>query len=100
MYYKLKKKEEIGYDNPLNVYNHNMENKFCFCDKGYDENSTMIQCFFCEDWFHKEHLNIFWINLENVKEEDIPDLPPICKNCVIKLKDVLKVYDLKKWYMD
>ena len=77
-----------------------MENKFCFCDKGYDENSTMIQCFFCENWFHKEHLNIFLINLENVKEEDIPDLPPICKNCVIKLKDVLKVYDLKKWYMD
>ena len=90
MYYKLKKKEEIGYDNPLNVYNHNMENKFCFCDKGYDENSTMIQCFFCEDWFHKKHLNIFGINIENVKEEDLPDLPIVCKNCFIKFKGVLK----------
>jgi hypothetical protein len=93
---KLKKKDEIEYDNPLNVYNHNMENKFCFCNKGDDANSTMIQCFFCEDWFHKEHLNIFGINLENVKEEDLPDSPLICKNCVIKLKDVLKGYDLKK----
>ena len=73
-----------------------MENKFCFCDKGDDANSIMIQWFFCENWFHKEHLNIFGINLENVKEEDLPDLPLICKNCVIKLKDVLKGYDLKK----
>ena len=56
---KLKKKEEIEYDNPGNKYNHNMENKYCYCDSEDDGNSTMAQCFFCEDWYHKEHLYIF-----------------------------------------
>ena len=93
---KLKKKEEIEYDNPENVYNHNMENKYCFCDEEDDGNSTMAQCFFCEDWFHKEHLNIFGINLENEKEEDLPPLDLTCKNCVKKLRDILKGYNLKK----
>ena len=93
---KLKKKEEIEYDNQENVYNHNMENKYCFCDEEDDGNSTMAQCFFCEDWFHKEHLNIYGINLEEQKEEDLPNLDLVCKNCVKKLKDILLGYDLKK----
>ena len=93
---KFKKKEEIEYDNPENVYNHNMENKYCFCDEEDDGNSTMAQCFFCEDWFHKEHLNIFGINLENEKEEDLPPMDLTCKNCVKKLRDILKGYNLKK----
>ena len=93
---KLKKKEEIEYENQENVYNHNMENKYCFCDEEDDGNSTMAQCFFCEDWFHKEHLNIYGINLEEQKEEDLPNLDLVCKNCVKKLKDILLGYDLKK----
>ena len=95
---KLKKKEDIEYDNLENVYNHNMENKYCFCDQEDDGNSTMAQCFFCEDWFHKEHLNIFGINFdnENDNEEELPPLDLVCKNCVKKLKDILKGYNLKK----
>ena len=118
---KLKKKEEIEYDNPENIYNHNMENKYCFCDTEDDGNSTMAQCFFCEDWFHKEHLYIFgdkksakFKNLENTgknkgeeekkeKEknndsysEDLPMFDLVCKNCVISLKDILIGYDLKE----
>ena len=94
---KFKKKEDIEYDNPENVYNHNMENKYCYCDQEDDGNSTMAQCFFCEDWFHKEHLNIFGINLDNLNEEDdLPNLDLVCKNCVKKLKDILKGYNLKK----
>ena len=93
---KLKKKEEIEYDNQENVYNHNMENKYCFCDEEDDGNSTMAQCFFCEDWFHKEHLNIYGINLEEQKEEDLPNLDLACKNCVKKLKDILHGYELNK----
>ena len=93
---KLKKKEEIEYDNQENVYNHNMENKYCFCDEEDDGNSTMAQCFFCEDWFHKEHLNIYGINLEEQKEEDLPNLDLVCKNCVKKLKDILLGYELNK----
>ena len=95
---KLKKKEDIEYDNLENVYNHNMENKYCYCDQEDDGNSTMAQCFFCEDWFHKEHLNIFGINFdnENENEEELPSLDLCCKNCVKKLKDILKGYNLKK----
>ena len=101
---KLKKKEEVDYENEENVYNHNMENKYCFCDEEDDGNSTMAQCFFCEDWFHKEHLNIYGMNNElnknnenNENEEDeLPNLDLTCKNCVIKLKDILSGYNLKK----
>ena len=118
---KLKKKEEIEYDNPENNYNHNMENKYCFCDSEDDGNSTMAQCFFCEDWFHKEHLYIFgdkksekFKNLENSgknmgeeekneKEknndsvsEDLPMFDLVCKNCVISLKDILIGYNLNE----
>jgi len=93
---KLKKKDEIDYENQENVYNHNMENKYCYCDEEDDGNSTMAQCFFCEDWFHKEHLNVFGINLEEKNDEDIPALDLVCKNCVKKLKDILKGYNLKK----
>ena len=94
---KLKKKEEIEYDNPENVYNHNMENKYCFCDEEDDGNSTMAQCFFCEDWFHKEHLNIYGVNSEDNNVEELPNLDLVCKNCVKALKDILKGYDLKKF---
>ena len=69
---KLKKKEDIEYDNPQNIYNHNMENKYCYCDMEDDGNSTMAQCFFCEDWFHKEHLYIFGgKNIEFQKNEGL-----------------------------
>ena len=61
-----------------------------------DGNSTLIQCFVWDDWFHEKHLNIFGIDLENIKEEELPDLLLVCKNCVIKLKDIMKGYDLKK----
>ena len=113
---KLKKKEEIQYDNPENIYNHNMENKYCYCDLEDDGNSTMAQCFFCEDWFHKEHLYIFGDkkkeggeknknttdnentnnDKDNESSEELPILDLVCKNCVKKLKDILIGYDLKE----
>ena len=115
---KLKKKDEIDYDNPHNNYNHNMENKYCYCDTEDDGNSTMAQCFFCEDWFHKEHLNIFGVKKSEKKicgdnnnnnncnndindidceSEDLPLFDLVCKNCVIKIKDILIGYDLNKF---
>ena len=114
---QIKNKNEIEYDNPGNCYNHNMENKYCFCDMEDDGNSTMAQCFFCEDWFHREHLRIFGVK-KNEKEswgeknteqnseiinnnsesesEDLPFFDLICKNCVKKIKDILVGYDLKQ----
>ena len=119
---KLKKKEEIEYDNPGNKYNHNMENKYCYCDDEDDGNYTMAQCFFCEDWFHKQHLYIFGdkkteknkileksekngdekkneeINKNNDTDswDELPMLDLVCKNCVKGLKDILIGYDLKE----
>ena len=120
---KLKKKKDIEYDNPKNIYNHNMENKYCYCDMEDDGNSIMVQCFFCEDWFHKEHLHIFGEKkIENLKEKEknektntllninidnnikevnensieLPLLDLVCKNCVKKVKDILIGYDLKE----
>ena len=95
-----------------------MENKYCYCDTEDDGNSTMAQCFFCEDWFHKEHLNIFGVKKSEKKicgdnnnnnncnndindidceSEDLPLFDLVCKNCVIKIKDILIGYDLNKF---
>ncbi|KAF9948438.1 hypothetical protein BGZ72_009657 [Mortierella alpina] len=44
-----------GATNELNQYNHNYLGRFCWCDIQYDpvkEESTMLQCVVCEDWFH------------------------------------------------
>ena len=43
--------------NSFNLYNHNYENKFCYCGK--EEEDEMIQCTLCEDWYHCEHLEIY-----------------------------------------
>jgi len=40
--------------NPLNKYNHNFNNRFCYCRKEfvYGDDPDMIQCAQCQDWFH------------------------------------------------
>ena len=119
---KLKKKDEIDYDNLENKYTHNMEDKYCYCDMEDDGNSTMAQCFFCEDWFHKEHLYIYgdkksekYKYIENSKTneeedkkeevknnndieslEELPMFDLVCKNCVKCLKEILIGYNLKE----
>lgn len=95
----LKKKENMDYENIENVYDHNMEGKYCYCDKEEDNESNMAQCFFCEDWFHVHHLNYFGNNFDesdNKKEKEVPELDLVCKNCVKKIKPILVNYDLKK----
>lgn len=43
--------------NSSNEYNHNFEGRYCTCEKGFDwndpdNNEDMLQCVYCEDWFH------------------------------------------------
>lgn len=89
-----------------NIYKpqHNYEGRYCWCDKPFpavspdetveqikeaekveneDENqkdeddpSFMIQCYFCEDWFHKSCIG------EMPKMEDFDEF--VCKDCVAK----------------
>ncbi|KAF9953559.1 hypothetical protein BGZ70_000198 [Mortierella alpina] len=50
-----------GATNELNQYNHNYLGRFCWCDIQYDpakEESTMLQCVVCEDWFHDTCIGI------------------------------------------
>jgi E3 ubiquitin-protein ligase UBR7 len=49
-------------DSTNNVYNHNFDGTFCHCALPFnedeeDEDTTMIQCLVCEDWFHDRCLS-------------------------------------------
>ncbi|KAG0258274.1 hypothetical protein BG011_003388 [Mortierella polycephala] len=72
---KLDQKPE-GAVNELNQYNHNYLGRFCWCDVQYDphkEESTMLQCVVCEDWFHDTCIGI------NPHNDDFDDF--ICRTC-------------------
>ncbi|KAG0367599.1 putative zinc finger in N-recognin-domain-containing protein [Gamsiella multidivaricata] len=72
---KLDPKPE-GSVNELNVYNHNYLGRFCWCDIQYDptkEESTMLQCVVCEDWFHDTCIGI------TPHGDDFDDF--ICRTC-------------------
>ncbi|KAF9905663.1 hypothetical protein EC991_001493 [Linnemannia zychae] len=65
-----------GAVNELNQYNHNFLGRFCWCDVQYDphkEESTMLQCVICEDWFHDTCIGI------NPHGDDFDDF--ICRTC-------------------
>ncbi|KAF9111194.1 hypothetical protein BGX27_005281 [Mortierella sp. AM989] len=65
-----------GSNNELNQYNHNYLGRFCWCDIQYDplkEESTMLQCVVCEDWFHDTCIGITPHN------DDFDDF--ICRIC-------------------
>jgi E3 ubiquitin-protein ligase UBR7 len=54
----LPEKEPI---NALNKYNHNFKGLYCTCRRPYpdpdvEDESDMIQCVICEDWYHADHL--------------------------------------------
>ncbi|KAF9357641.1 hypothetical protein BGX26_003373 [Mortierella sp. AD094] len=65
-----------GSNNELNQYNHNYLGRFCWCEIQYDplkEESTMLQCVVCEDWFHDTCIGITPHN------DDFDDF--ICRTC-------------------
>jgi len=82
--------KDKDYENYLNNYNHNFEGKYCYCDKE-DDNCEMIQCFFCEDWFHFSCINAYFGN-ENLGKGEF-----VCRNCVKKFCFLFENYDLKKF---
>eukprot|EP00116_Pleurobrachia_bachei_P004814 sb/3465076/ len=56
-------KPEVSVRNANNKHNHNFKGLYCSCDLPYPDpshpeldNSEMIQCVVCEDWFHDVHI--------------------------------------------
>ncbi|KAI9345617.1 hypothetical protein BDR26DRAFT_856341 [Obelidium mucronatum] len=72
-------KKSIGVRNDSNVYDQCFSNVFCYCKTKYEyeterENSFMLQCLFCEDWFHDACI-------KNCPDEDSFD-EFACRTCV------------------
>ncbi|GFU16421.1 putative E3 ubiquitin-protein ligase UBR7 [Nephila pilipes] len=65
--------------NSKNKYNHNFKGLYCSCIRPYPDledsvSDEMIQCIFCEDWYHGRHIGVF----------EIPDdyFEMICYKCM------------------
>ena len=82
--------KEKDYENFCNNYNHNFEGKFCYCNLE-DDGNEMIQCFFCEDWFHLLCVNIYSGNNNLDKGEFV------CRNCLNMFSFLFENYDMKKF---
>ncbi|KRY76760.1 putative E3 ubiquitin-protein ligase UBR7, partial [Trichinella pseudospiralis] len=63
--------------NEKNLYGHNFEGKYCYCNEKSNETmeDDMFTCIFCEDWFHKGHITGSYEDGDNEL---------ICKGCASK----------------
>ncbi|ORY50932.1 hypothetical protein BCR33DRAFT_762498 [Rhizoclosmatium globosum] len=71
--------KSVGVLNSTNKYDHCFNNIFCYCKQPYDhekepDDSFMMHCIVCEDWFHDRCV-------KNCPDEDAFD-EFVCKNCV------------------
>ena len=83
--------KDKDYENYFNNYNHNFEGKYCYCDKEDDNNNIMLQCFFCEDWFHLNCINVYFGN-DNLEKGEF-----VCRDCIKKYCFLFENYDMKKF---
>lgn len=75
--------------NILNSYNQNFMGVYCTCKRPYPDeedtvNDVMIQCIFCEDWYHTRHLGI------EIPSNSYAEM--VCEGC-IRQHDFLLHYD-------
>jgi len=97
--------QEKDYLNIENKYNHNFDNKYCYCDSA-EGNTPMIQCMICEDWYHFKHIKVANGDptlkvsltedeiLEKLEEEAV-DGELICNSCLVGSMSFLKNYPIK-----
>ncbi|EGG16431.1 ubiquitin protein ligase E3 component n-recognin 7 [Cavenderia fasciculata] len=78
-------------NNDKNIYNHNFQGKYCYCDQSYDYKEDMVQCLFCFDWFHET-----CIALNSTTKETVSTIPEadqmqdfVCLPCLKKLPFLL-----------
>ncbi|MCQ2818503.1 MAG: hypothetical protein MJ252_14640 [archaeon] len=89
--------KEKDYENEKNVYCHNFGNLMCYCNKEMPRGEGAVhQCLICEDYIHKECLNIYKLPKEN-SPEDYLSIEIICRNCVPKLSFIFDNYDIIKF---
>ena len=100
---------QMGKDpiNTDNKYNHNFDNKYCYCDSA-EGFTPMVQCMICEDWYHFKHLKVCNGDpfskislteeeiLEMVEEEAL-DGELICNLCLKGSLSFLKSYPIKNF---
>lgn len=71
--------------NPLNTYNQNFSGSYCVCHRPYPDDapdanqSEMVQCSCCEDWYHTDHLLH-----EKDREAPVDFDELICHVCIAK----------------
>ncbi|CAI5440403.1 unnamed protein product [Caenorhabditis angaria] len=91
--------EEKSAENEFNVYNHNYSGKFCICDDTYPSEKNceedMLQCEFCEDWFHPTHVDAPENVAATESSSSSSECPVsfICPGCYSKNHQFLKVFD-------
>lgn len=66
--------------NTENQYNQNFSGIYCICQRPYPDpednfEDEMIQCVFCEDWYHRRHL-------QNAPSHDVDFYEMICGKCM------------------
>ncbi|KAJ1919897.1 hypothetical protein H4219_001677 [Mycoemilia scoparia] len=74
---RAKENQSMDTANENNKYNHNFWGYYCRCDTFYDpetEESEMIQCFFCQDWYHDRCIG------KMPREESFDSY--ICRECI------------------
>ncbi|KAM9968745.1 hypothetical protein ACTFIW_000622 [Dictyostelium discoideum] len=83
--------------NERNHYNHNFKGKYCYCDSPYDYKEDMIQCIFCEDWFHENCLKLNSNVIDIPSPGEFSDL--ICADCLSK-NQFLLLYPQIRCYIE
>lgn len=89
----LEQNEDEKTKNLDNIYNHNFDKLFCKCNDPCDNESDMIQCNGCEDFFHLQCLNVEIKQREYIREnEESENLGFFCVTCINNNFEHLKNY--------
>ncbi|EHA8586601.1 putative replication stress response regulator SDE2 [Cocos nucifera] len=86
-------------ENGENSYNQNFKGSYCTCGRPYpdpdsEEQTEMIQCCICEDWFHENHLGLDSLEQIPRDEEGEPLYDEfICQECAVSCC-FLKLYPI------
>lgn len=79
----------VSTGNETNTYNHNFDGLFCWCNKEYNSDQVMIQCFACFDWYHDHCIKEEYKAVIPCDDDDESEY--VCRTCMKKF-EFLKMY--------